>query len=292
MTTKTSQRARSRNTSEEATNLERYTVTTEVTPDVARELLDRYKDDSGKIYNRTPGTVHVAKLARDMEHDHWLDTGVPLIMGTNGKVLDGRQRLEAVILSGRTITFDIVYNVDPATQIGMDRPRKRSFADDLQMKGVPNHTTIGSLVGLILHWRSGKIFDKRAVPTDMERWEFEEANSEMIQLASRQASVVRNRVPLVTISVIGAMFYEAIQLDEDACMEFFGKLASGDGIETGNPILALRNTIIRYDKRRKPTRTSQLYQGVHAWNLWRAGRTKQMLVVPSTLTSDSFPRMK
>lgn len=271
---------------------QRFTVTMAVTPEFAKELLARYDDGTGKIYNRTPGVTHVIKLARDMSHGHWLDTGVPIIIGTNGMVLDGRQRLEAVILSGQTIHFDVTYNVDPSAQLGMDRPRKRTFAHDLQMANVPNNNVVAAICGLILHWRSGKIYDRRETPTDMELREFEAENRELIQVASRQAGTIRTRVPLATMTVLGAMIYEGMLVNEDACVDFFGKLATGEDISDGNPILAYRNTLIRYDRRRKPPRTSQLYQGVHAWNLWRAGRTAKFLVVPPTITSETFPRMK
>lgn len=270
----------------------RRTISIDVTPDIARQMLDAYDDGTGRIYNRTPGTVHVAKLARDMANDHWKDTGVPLIIGTHGKVLDGRQRLEAVIVSGKTIKFDVKYGIDPDAQVAMDRPRKRTFANDLQMDNVPNNNVIASLTGLILHWRSGKIFDRSATATETELRIFEQENRDMLQVAARQAAMVRHRIPPVTISVIGAAFFEAYHVDEDRCAEFFESLSVGEGLSVGNPILSLRNTLIRYDTRRKPHRTAQLYHVAYAWNLWRIGRNIQQIKVPTTLNSETFPRMK
>lgn len=263
-----------------------------VTPTVAAEWLARYNDGTDNIYNRTPGEVHVIKLARDMKENRWVDTGVPIIMGTNDKILDGRQRLEAIVLSGQSIEFDVRFGIDPSAQAAMDRPRKRSVANDLQMAGVANCNVVAATTVLIIHWRSDKIMDRREVPTDSQVVQFEREHHDELQLATAQGSSIRWRLPNCTMTVIAAMFFEAVLVDEDACIEFFQKLASGEGLEARNPILALRNTILRYDRKRKPKRHEQLYQVVHAWNLWRSGRQADMLRVPSGLSSNSFPRVK
>jgi len=263
-----------------------------VTPELAAEWLGRYNDGTDNVYNRTPGEVHVIKLARDMSEDRWADTGVPLIMGTHDKILDGRQRLEAIVVSGKSIYFDVRFGIDPSAQAAMDRPRKRSIANDLQMAGVTNCHVVAATTGLIMHWRSGKIMDRREVPTDSQVFAFEKEHHDELQLATQQGGSIRWRLPNVTVTVISAMFFEAVLVDEDACLEFFKKLASGEGLEARNPILALRNTVLRYDRKRKPKRHEQLYQAVHAWNLWRSGRQAEQLRVPTTLSSNSFPRVK
>ena len=262
-----------------------------VTPELARKWLDRYDDSSGNVYNRTPGVVHVAKLARDMSKGHWKDTGVPIIFGTNDKVLDGRQRLEAVVLSGQTIVFDVRFGVDPDAQSAMDRPRKRKFADDLQMKGVPNAPNIAATATLVMHWRSGRILDRREIPTDAELDEFEALYRDELQLASRQAGRIANRLPNIIRTITAATSFESYLLDEDACMKFFTLLATGERLADGDPILALRNSIMRYHRTR-PRRHEQLYHVVYAWNLWRANRRAEMLRLPRTLSSETFPTMK
>lgn len=267
------------------------TETIDVTPELAREWLDWYDDNSGHAYNRIPGVVHVAHLAADMKTNRWQYTGVPIIIGTHGKVLDGRQRLEAVIVSGSVVRFDVKFGIDPEAQSSMDRVRVRRVSDDLQMENVPNASNVSATTNLILHWRSGRLLDRTATPTHAEMREFERANREQLQLASREASRVRTRLPAVTLTVVGAAFFEAIIVDEDACMRFFHAFRTGEGLEDGDPILALRNTILRYGKK-KPKRHEQLFQVAHAWNLWRGNKRKTLIVVPYTLTSDSFPTMK
>jgi hypothetical protein len=263
-----------------------------VTPELAERWLKFYEDGSGTVYNRTPGVTHVIKMARDMANDHWKDTGVPIIFGTHGKVLDGGQRLQAVVMSDKPIEFNVEFGVDPAAQIAMDRVRARTFANDLQMKGVVNYMVIAATTNIILHWRSGKLLDKRDAPTPTELLEFEQQHSEELQLAGRQAGYVYGRLPLVTKTVIAAVFFEAVKIDEDTCMTFFEGLAEGKDLPDGDPILALRNVILRYRRGFKPSRTEQLYQCVYAWNLFRAGRQISHIRVPKTLTSESFPRMK
>lgn len=264
-----------------------------VTPEIAEQWLGWYDDGTDTVYNRNPGTVWVVKLARDMKNDKWFDTGVPIIVGTHGKVLDGAQRLHAVILSGRTIIFDVRFGIDPRAQTAMDRPRRRSVGHDLHMEGVPNSTVVAATTVLLLHWRSGQLLDNRASPTDQEQLEFEREERDALQLACRQANRVRVRLPNVTLTVVAAAFFEAVLIDEDACITFFDKFATGRDLEDGDPILALRNITLREAsaKKSKPHRNHQLYRVVYAWNLWREGKKKQYLRVPDTLTSDTFPRM-
>lgn len=263
----------------------------DVTPEIAERWLGWYDDETGQVYNRTPGTVWVVKLARDMKEGRWYDTGIPLIMGTHGKVLDGAQRLHAVVLSGQTITFDVRFGIDPKAQTAMDRPRRRSVGNDLQMANIPNSTVIAATSTLLLHWRTGQLLDSRSSPTDQQVLEFEKEHREALQFACRQGNRIRVRLPNATLTVVSAAFFEAVQIDEDKCMTFFDKFGSGEGLEDGNPILALRNVTLREVGRKKPHRNHQLYRVVYAWNLWRAGKSKQFLRVPETLTSDTFPTM-
>lgn len=273
-----------------------YAEAMEITPAIASAWLERDARDAeqqGVRFNRRPNVEWIDKLAHDMSNDQWFDTGEPIILDWDDRVRDGGQRLAAVVRSGRTIRFQVVRGVDPASQDLMDKNRKRTIADDMFRRGVPNSNVVAATAALVVHWRTGQLLNKKFGPTAIEVHRFEQANALELQAASRGAASVTSRLSTGTNTVFAAAWFESMKIDPEAAQTFFNAVATGESLEPLSPLLALRNTIIRYGNLpRKPHRHHQLYQVVHAWNLWRAGRTAQFLRVPSGLSSDQFPVMK
>jgi hypothetical protein len=276
----------------------------DVTPELATTWLAR-DAAADHVVNRNPSLHRVDRYARDMSTGHWLDTFIPLIIDWDGYVRDGRHRLMAIVRSGVTIRFEVVFNADPIIQKVVDRQRPRSIADDVRMRGMANAMVVSSAASLVMRWRSGKIFSTAWIPTSLEADEFINETKDTLDDAAREATRIARNVPGLSKSVLAAAYHEARIIDPEACTEFFESLYLGANLPITSPILALSRVITRYGTSagsrragspRKPRQEYQLHHVVRAWNLWREEpepEKKRMIdFIPKNLTSETFPRMK
>lgn len=103
----------------------------EITPEIAERIL------AGKV---RAGMVEdpkaVATYAEIMRAGGWIMNGQPIIFDTEGHLVDGVQRLSAVVKSGVTITTLVARNVRSDTLHTIDQHRRRSYTGVLETRGV------------------------------------------------------------------------------------------------------------------------------------------------------------
>jgi len=101
----------------------------EVTPDMAAGMLKHNN------MNRNISQLNVKRYAQAMQSGEWEQNGQTITVAVDGTILDGQHRLWAVIESGVTITFLIVYNVRKEAIATIDSGIVRTFRHLLQIKG-------------------------------------------------------------------------------------------------------------------------------------------------------------
>jgi hypothetical protein len=103
----------------------------EITPDVAGRILE------GRL---RPGAAEdpkaVATYAEIMRAGGWIMNGQPIVFDTEGHLVDGVQRLAAVVRSGVTITSLVARNVRADTLHTIDQHRRRSYTGVLESRGI------------------------------------------------------------------------------------------------------------------------------------------------------------
>jgi hypothetical protein len=101
-----------------------------ITPAKAAEYLAK---NTG---NRKPRMGMAAKIARDIEAGKWEVTHQPIAFDCNGRLIDGQHRLQAIILSQRTVSVFVARyerEVNDTMYIPVDEGVKRSHADVLHL---------------------------------------------------------------------------------------------------------------------------------------------------------------
>lgn len=246
---------------------------------------------ANEVRNRTVSLDTVRKYARDMTEDRWLWTGEPIQLDHDGFVRNGQHRLLAVIESGTTQDFFVVKDLDPLAQLVIDVGRPRTIANQMHMSGVHNATLSAAIANVLIRWREGKMFSTYS-PSVLQVQNViagEEQFTDALALIYR----VRRNMRRVPVSSIGAAYIEAGHLDRTARDNFFEALVTGADLAVDDPRLVLRNTLSRQLAHSvRGRRAGQLYQVVHAWNLWRKDETIRFLRIPTTLTSETFPKMR
>jgi hypothetical protein len=99
----------------------------------------------GATYSRPLSNRTIERYARDMTAGTWYeDASPPLLFDTNGKLLDGWHRLSAVVMSGKSITFEVRRDVEPEHFAVIDSGRARSGATMERTLGLSYATQIAS----------------------------------------------------------------------------------------------------------------------------------------------------
>jgi hypothetical protein len=115
-----------------------------VTPEMAKDFLDRCNTGN---YRRPIPTV-VSRYAKDMETNRWTETTATIAFSKSNVLVDGQNRLLAVVKSGKSITFNVLYEVEDSVvlDINQDRGSSRSLATTLQQAGYKNSTTVSACI--------------------------------------------------------------------------------------------------------------------------------------------------
>jgi hypothetical protein len=243
------------------------------------------------------------RYERDMLGGRWPFTGDPVRFSDQDEMLDGTHRCTAIEESGVPQELLVVSGLPTKTQAFMDGGRKRNAGHTLRSDETPYSTTVASVARLALLWNPGGIWVKDR-GTELfgtlqlstpELLEFADANPG-IHEAARRGRVVANEVAGARPSVVGVAYLRASMLEDGVfpAAEWFMKLETGAGLSLGDPVLALRNGMMRMsaEKLANP-QVPQLWKVVRAWNASRVGETMKNMVTPKNkMTNGSFPDMQ
>ena len=94
-------------------------------------------------YNYRKLNLSTVKIyAKDMKDGNWKDNGETIKIDTNGNLIDGQHRLQAIVDSGVSVDLIIVEGLDPSVADTIDIGRKRSI--EQYLKWADNAYTAGA----------------------------------------------------------------------------------------------------------------------------------------------------
>ena len=122
--------------------VEPYARCITITPQLAQHVLDDYKR-----LNRKVSTAKINTYAERMETGDWFGlTGQTIIFSKTGVLLDGYQRLAAVVKSGKKFRVLAVFGVEDSAFSFLDMGRKRTNANVLEALGVPHAGVVAAAI--------------------------------------------------------------------------------------------------------------------------------------------------
>lgn len=267
-----------------------------VTPEVAKNWL-KHNPRNRRFWEPT-----TLRYERDMSGKRWPFTGDTVKFSDQDEMLDGQHRCKAIKNSGVAQQLLVVSGLPTKAQAFMDGGRKRNAGTTLSIDKTPHSTAVAAVARLALKWNPGGIW-VRERGTELFG-DLQLSNPEVLEFvakhpavheAARRGAAVAGAVPGARPSVIGAAYLRASMLEDGmfAAAEWFEKLETGAGLELGNPVLALRNGMmrVRAEKLANP-QIPQLWKVVRTWNASRTGEEMGRLVLPTTVTNTNFPDMK
>lgn len=194
--------------------------------------------------NRPIRRFHVQQLVGAIKRNEWRVNGETIKFASDGTLVDGQHRLNAVAKSGQTVEMYVVRDVDPEAVVTIDMGARRTLADVMQSRGASNTKTnrISTAVNFLA------IVDGIAPRPNLS--------------SIKQRMDLFERHPQIEDAVDpGARLYRAIGLNEaagavaffkiseagglDRAAAFWDPLCSGENLVLGDPRLAVRQFVIR-----------------------------------------------
>ena len=245
-----------------------------VTPELARKWL-KMNEKNRRISKR-----RVSVYSRDILNGTWSLNGESIKFDTEGKLLDGQHRLEAVIEANTAAEFLVVKGLRPETQTTMDTGRKRSLKDVLSMEGVVNPAVVSAVAKKAILWDAGdRRFSGNTQPTHSELLDFISKTPSIHRSAEIGVRVRNGFKPLVP-SVIGLTHHLFHKLDPSDTAKFFARLQVGANLDEGDPILILRNrSMLDLAEGKRPSDKVRVGLVIKAWNAVRNGETMSKIVM-------------
>ena len=261
--------------------VERYTVTIDAA--AATRLLNANE------HNRRMNQTLAISYARMMETEGgWPYVGDPIRVDKNGRLLDGQHRLRAVELCGVPLVVDIILGLEPETQDVMDTNSTRKSSQQVAMAGIKHAVAAAPAARLLMRWgfndnpelENWVIASDSFAPARPEITRWTRAHQDAIERSAGLAFGVFNAVGIKP-SVAAAVHFRASRIDVYRADEFLHYLRTGEDMVSGNPILTLRNKIVRQrNDSIRAAQDEQLYHTVTAWNYWVGRKTTLKLQSP------------
>lgn len=242
----------------------------QITPSMAEAWLGKNK------VNRPIRDRKVTQFTRDMVNGNWRLTGEGIKFGQSGNLLDGQNRLWAIIESGCTVTMFVVRGLEDDTQSVMDSGTARTASDNLGMAGYKNSAILAAIARRRI---TTTAFND---VTNTEVNQFVDANSADAMEATEIARKYAKRTD-ITPSTVGLAAWRIAEVhDWYTADEFFSAASEKVGLSPGDPVLAM--TAFFADsklKRRKLDLRTQLSVIIRAFNARNEGKTMRVVRVVS-----------
>lgn len=256
--------------------------------------------------NRAFSRTMVNEYARRMLAGQWRTThqGIGFkgyFSDDTAELADGEQRLRAVIRAAEeqpdiSIKMMVTQGLTEADMLTMDIGRRRTTGDFLVMHGEVDTLNLAAILRLCYlyekpdvdlmvyyHWR-------RTPVTPEDQQAYLEANPDL-RRAVREG---RNLAEVMRSTAAGAGWFQAIKSGRDIfdVAEFVTRLKHGDSMSKGNPILTLRESLLRSEKTRRSLDTREQFGlFIKAYKKWerykKTGRISEVMMLRG---NEEFPR--
>lgn len=260
-----------------------------VTPQLAKRWLAANAEN-----NRLPKKSKIPAYARDMLSGNWnSNTGETIKFNTDGVLIDGQNRLHAVVMAGVPIDFDVARGLPGTAMAVLDSGSARGGADALKIAGASDRSRTSSVVRWIIMWDAkvptGSGGGAGFNPTNTEILDRYSQDAGMFDAAAKRAGDCQVR-GLGTGAPAGVAHYLFARISTEDTYGFFDQYVSGANLPDRSAVLALRNKMAR-SRVDRLTRPEQLALFVRAWNAFRSGKPldRMLIVRKGELNNANFP---
>lgn len=261
-----------------------------VTPSLAKRWLAVNAEN-----NRSPKTAKIPSYARDMLSGRWnSDTGETIKFDEDGTLVDGQNRLLAVMRAGVPIEFDVARGLPRAAMQVIDSGAARTGMDVLKIANATDRARTSAIVRWIILWDAKAFMGQSTMlkPTNTEILDRYRDEASSFDAAAKRATDCQHR-GLGTGAPAGVAHFLFSRIDVEQTHQFYDQYISGANLPDRSAVLALRNKMarLRIDRLSRP---EQLALFVRSWNAFREARPMDRMQITRVgdLTNANFPQPK
>lgn len=254
-------------------------VVIEIDPRTAEAILAERNNG-----NRPPKPNKVQQFASDMDKGRWGLTGDTIKFGTDGRLLDGQNRLSASVRTGKTFRTHVVFGIDPGLFGRMDIGKPRNAADVLHIAGFKYASTLAAAI------RWAHLLDTDPYSRETLQPEF------VLELARTQYSDIEpflkygreiNTQFSHPAGQIAALVYKFSKIDSAKAKDFVRAWQRGE--RSGKyQIIDTMQALLHSQKANNNGRIHELTRAgviIKAWNIFRVGQKGSLAQLQAALTT-------
>lgn len=262
----------------------------DITPELAGEWLKL------NTLNRPKKLHKIALYAADMKADHWPRTGATICFSRSGRLLDGQNRLQAIVDSGATVRMLCVWDLDDDIFDVIDGGARRTASDVLVIEGYEGWTAAcgATAARVAMNLISGKLpYAMTFSPQNIRR--FVSDQPDLMSSVQFIETVPRRPAPMPHSAAAALHFFMA-QRDSDLADLLMTQLFRGDNMTADDMVLRLRNNLLGKVQQKAMSSSSDFTHAmaavVRVWNARRAGRSISHIGNAFTRGGEEFPAIK
>jgi hypothetical protein len=266
----------------------------EITPEAAKQMLH-----GGQKRNRNLSEPAVRRIMAIIERGEWMEDSTDAIgLATDGSVVNGQHRLEAISRGGATVRALVLRNVRKDVVKIIDQGMPRSLVQQLGIDGGyvepgTTATAVDWMYNMIGRYERTRPTEyKPTIPQLLDLLADHQNLVSSIDAAATAVSGVAGRLPK---GVLTAYHYAMACVDPEAADEFFTGLGTGLDVVEYSPVYVLRE---RFNKDLMRPEAKQLKKWeasaflVIAWEATRRGealKSSQLRITRSGSRAEAVP---
>ena len=248
-----------------------FAVMIEITPDLAKLLLERNPD------NRTPKAGQIETIARDIREGRWEANGETIVVSREGDLNDGQHRLAGCIVADMPIVTLLAYGMERETRQTIDSNQiTRTPGDFLTMAGIEDGNNIAAIAAYL--WqieRYGEIpkhcTHSSRRPTKQQLQDYVARKHVSLALAAKVTSSAKAG-RLYSKSLIAVVLHHirdavGAHVEGDQPGVFIESLLTGDNLNSDDPVFVVRNRLLDDKRKRRSDPRVAMELIIRAWNL-------------------------
>ncbi len=255
------------------------TVIMEIDPESAKAILEQRNKG-----NRPTKPNKINQFSADMSSNRWGLTGDTVKFGTDGRLLDGQNRLMACVRSNTTFRTHVIFGIDPSLFGRMDIGKPRNPADILHIAGYKYASTLAAAIRWA-HLIDNDPYDRSTLQPD-----------QILSLARGKYSDIEpflkhgrdlNRQFAHPAGQLAALIYHFSRSDHKKATDFVRAWLKGD--RNGKyQIIDTMQALLHSQKANNNGRIHELTRAsiiVKAWNIFKLGQKGSLAQLQAAATS-------
>ena len=207
----------------------------EIIPEVAEVLYER------RNTNRSIRLPQLNKIKRALEKLRWEVNGETIICDAAGQLIEGQHRIKGVIETGMPLWSLVVVGIDRDRFKTMGQGAKRTAGDILGIRGVKNSRLLAAALRWVYRYHNEMMMNPHPNITDDELADTLPDHPDIVDSVPFGVRAHTVAAP----GMVTALHYLCRKQDLGLANHFFWAFATGENLDQGDPILILRNRMLK-----------------------------------------------